>query len=132
MRELREKLLAVEMFTSEEAKSDLSIESLYNPQSFNLALEEEESKEPRRAAQAAQLEEGRYMCQQCDLRFDTKSSRKTHKKSEEHKAKTIVKETVVKADSLQYLIDSKGGKLLVVMPDTTIKPLTVPEGFKLV
>ena len=67
MKELREKLLAVEMCSSEEAKSDLSIESLYNPQSFNLALEEEEeSKKPRRAAQAAQFEEGRYMCQQCD------------------------------------------------------------------
>ena len=65
MRELREKLLAVEMCSSEEAKSDLSIESLYNPQSFNLALEEE-SKEPRRAAQAAQFEGNRYMCQQCD------------------------------------------------------------------
>ena len=73
MKELREKLLAVEMCSSEEAKSDLSIESLYNPQSFNLALEEEESKEPRRAAQATQVVEGRYMCQQCDLRFDTKA-----------------------------------------------------------
>ena len=66
MRELREKLLAVEMCSSEEAKSDSSIQSLFNPQSFNLALEDEELKEPRRAAQAAQFEEGRYMCQQRD------------------------------------------------------------------
>ena len=131
MKELREKLLAVEMCSSEEAKSDLSIESLYNPQSFNLALEEEESKEPRRAAQATQVVEGRYMCQQCDLRFDTKASRKKHKKREDHKAKTIVKETA--ADSLQYLLDYNKGKLLAVMPDATIKLLTAeaPEGFKL-
>ena len=131
MRELREKLLAVEMCLSEEAKSDLSIESLYNPQSFNLALEEEESKEPRRATQAAQFEEGRYMCQQCDLRFDSKASRKKHKKSEGHKAKTIAKETVVKADSLQYLLDQKECKLLAVMPDTIVRLLTALEGFKL-
>ena len=135
MKGLREKLLAVEMCSGEDAKSDLSIESLYNPQSFSLALEEEESKGPQRAAQAAQVEEGRYMCQQCDLRFDSKASRKKHKKSEGHKAKTIAKEIVAKADdSLEYLLDFKRSKLLAVMADATIKPLTAaaaPEGFKL-
>ena len=71
------------------------------------------------------------MCQQCDLRFDTKASRKRHKKSEGHKARTIVTETVVEANSLQYLSYYKDGKLLAVMQDTTIKPLTAPERFKL-
>ena len=71
------------------------------------------------------------MCQLCDLRFDTKASRKKHKKSEGHKAKTIVKETAVRAENLQYLLDCKGSKLLAVMADATIKPLTAPEGFKL-
>ena len=123
--------MAVETCSSEGARSDFSIESLYSPQSFNLALEEEESKEARRSAQATQVAKGRYMCQQCDLRFDTKASRKKHKKSEGHKAKTIVMETAVKAESLQYLSYNKEGNLLAVMPDMTIKSLTAPERFKL-
>ena len=38
---------------------------------------------------------------------------------------------IVKADSLQYLLDIRQSKLLAVMADATIKPLTAPEGFKL-
>ena len=72
IRELHDKLSDMEMCQSEDAKSDLSTESLYNPQSFNPTLEEE-SKEPRRAAQAVQVEGGQFLCQLCDLRFDSKA-----------------------------------------------------------
>ena len=55
--ELRQRLAALERLSSEEAKSDWSEpESLYNPQSYNLEQEEEESKEPRGAIQAAQAD----------------------------------------------------------------------------
>ena len=87
--ELRQRLAALERLSSEEAKSDWSEpESLYNPQSYNLEREEEEeSKEPRGAIQAALADLGRFSCQQCDMRFDSKAQKKKHSKSKEHLAK---------------------------------------------
>ena len=92
--------MAMERFSSEEAKSNCSSEpeSLYNPQSYNPAQEEEEeSKEPRRAAQVAQGGQGKFSCLQCDMRFDSKAQKEKHKKSKEHLAKRCTKAQVDQA-----------------------------------
>lgn len=83
MKELRGRLAALERHPSEDAKSDLSAESLYNPQSYD-PMQEEESKEPRGAASTAQTSKGRFSCLQCDLRFDSRIMKEKHQKSKEH------------------------------------------------